>query len=123
MAPGGTNKRISRLFAMADPTVTALREAATHRGYRLVASRKRTPGTGDYGKFGLTDPKGRPVLGLGGDGLTASAAEIEDYLRDGEIETWKKSARLVPAAAPAKKRPAPPPNDSSPALSSASQLS
>lgn len=96
---------------MADPTVTMLREAATHRGYRLVASRKRTPGTGDYGKFGLTDPKGKAVLGIGDDGLTASAAEIEGYLRGGEIETWKKSARLAP---PAKKRAILPPDAAPP---------
>lgn len=92
---------------MADPTVTMLREAATHRGYRLVASRKRTPGTGDYGKFGLTDPKGKPVLGIGDDGLTASAAEIE---------TWKKSARLAPSAPPAKKRAIPPPDAAPPPM-------
>ncbi len=101
---------------MADPTVTMLREAATHRGYRLVASRKRTPGTGDYGKFGLTDPKGKPVLGIGDDGLTASAAEIEAYLRGGEIETWKKSARLAPSAPPAKKRAIPPPDAAPPPM-------
>ena len=83
---------------MADPVVTALREAATHRGFRLLASRVRTPGKGDYGKFGLTDPEGKPVLGVGKDGLGASAAEIEAFLRRSEMEFWKRSA-----AAPAQK--------------------
>lgn len=77
---------------MADPVVTALREAATHRGLRLVASRVRTPGKGDYGKFGLTDPEGKAVLGIGADGLTASAGEVEAFLRQSELETWKRSA-------------------------------
>lgn len=91
---------------MADPTVTALREAASHRGFRLVASRKRTPGTGDYGKFGLTDGKGKPLLGVGDNGLTASASEIEDYLRGGELATWKKSAAVAPNAPREAKRAA-----------------
>lgn len=89
---------------MADQIVNALREAATHRGYRLVASRRRKPGTGDFGKFGLTDPKGKPVLGIGDDGLTASAEDIESFLRGGERDTWTKSAAITPAPP---KRPKP----------------
>lgn len=85
---------------MADPVVTALREAAAHRGFRLLASRVRTPGKGDYGKFGLTDPKGKPVLGVGDDGLSASAGDIEAFLRRGDVEFWRQSA-----AAPAPARP------------------
>jgi ribosomal protein S18 acetylase RimI-like enzyme len=94
---------------MADPVLTALRETATHRGLRLVASRVRTPGKGDYGKFGLTDPKGKAVLGVGADGLTASAEEIEQFLRRSELETWQRSAAAVPAPSPARaKKPRPP---------------
>ena len=94
----------SRVALMVDPIVPALREAARHRGYRLLVSKKRTPGVGDYGKFGLADSKGKPILGSGADGLTASAADIETYLRGGELETWKKSADLPPRkAAPARK--------------------
>ncbi|MDO9370845.1 MAG: GNAT family N-acetyltransferase [Sphingopyxis sp.] len=85
---------------MVDPVVPALREAARHRGYQLLVSKKRTPGLGDYGKFGLADGKGKPILGTGPDGLTASAADIESYLRGGELETWKQSADLAPQKAP-----------------------
>ncbi|WP_447763780.1 GNAT family N-acetyltransferase [Sphingopyxis panaciterrae] len=98
---------------MADPTVTALREAATHRSFRLLVSRKRTPGTGDFGKFGLADAKGKPILGVGDDGLTASAAEIEAYLRRGELDTWKQSAE-VPASAPRKAKRTVPEADAEP---------
>lgn len=96
---------------MADPIVSALREAATHRGYRLVASRRRKAGTGDFGKFGLTDPKGKPVLGIGDDGLTASAEDIESFLRGGERDTWTKSAAITPA----------PPKSAKPAVSSSEE--
>jgi ribosomal protein S18 acetylase RimI-like enzyme len=80
---------------MVDPAVHLLREAALHRGYRLLVSKKRTPGVGDHGKFGLADGKGEPILGVGHNGLTASAADIETFLRGGELETWQKSAKLA----------------------------
>lgn len=82
---------------MADSEIAALREAAAHRGYRLLRSRKKTPGVGDYGKFGLTDAKGKPIIGVSDKGLTASAVEIEDYLRGGETATWRRSADLAPS--------------------------
>lgn len=87
---------------MADAVTDALREAATHRGYRLQRSRKKTPGVGDYGKFGLTDSRGKPVLGIGKDGLTATADEIESFLRRSETATWRQSAAQPVARA---KRP------------------
>lgn len=90
---------------MVDPVVPALREAASHRGFRLLVSKKRTPGVGDYGKFGLADAKGKPILGVGADGLTATAAEIEAFLRGGELETWKKSATLPTPPQSRTKRP------------------
>ena len=82
-----------------------LREMAEHRGFKLVKSRKRKPGTGDFGKFGLTQGDGKPLLGMGKDGLTASADDIEAYLRNGSVSTWKASAesasaRTVPAEKP-----------------------
>lgn len=86
---------------MADETADSLREMAQHRGLKLVRSRRRKPGTGDFGKFGLTDEKGKPLLGIGEYGLTASAEDIEDYLRAGAASTWQQSAKIVP------NRPAP----------------
>jgi ribosomal protein S18 acetylase RimI-like enzyme len=82
--------------AMADETAESLREMAQHRGLKLVKSRRRKPGTGDFGKFGLTDEKGKPLLGVGDDGLTASAADIEQYLRAGAASTWQQSAKITP---------------------------
>jgi len=81
---------------MADETAESLREMAQHRGLKLVRSRRRKPGTGDFGKFGLTDEKGKPLLGVGEDGLTASAADIEQYLRAGAASTWQQSAKITP---------------------------
>lgn len=81
---------------MADETADSLREMAQHRGLKLVRSRRRTPGTGDFGKFGLIDDKGKPLLGIGNDGLTASAEDIENFLRAGAASTWQQSARITP---------------------------
>jgi ribosomal protein S18 acetylase RimI-like enzyme len=110
----GTYFLFLSLHVMADPLVTALREAATHRGLRLVVSRIRTPGKGDYGKFGLTDPEGKAVFGIGADGLTASSEEVEAFLRRSELETWKRSAASPAPPARAAKRntpdPLPPPS-------------
>jgi len=38
----------------APPDFDALREIAGNRGLRLVRSRRRKPGAGDYGKLGVT---------------------------------------------------------------------
>jgi mannose-6-phosphate isomerase-like protein (cupin superfamily) len=69
----------------------ALREMATHRGFKLVASRRRKPG-GDFGLYGLRDAGGEPVFGIDEGALKASEAEIEAFLRDGMRATWSKSA-------------------------------
>lgn len=90
-----------------DPTAEQLRTMAEHRGMKLVRSRKRTPGAGDFGKYGLTDGGGEPLLGIGDAGLTASAQEIESFLRSSALSTWKLSAETTPDAKPAKKKPAP----------------
>jgi len=91
-----------------EPTAEELRAIAEHRGLKLLRSRKRTPGVGDFGKFGLTDTSGKPLLGIGREGLTASPAEIAQYLRGGAVSSWKLSAEREPAAAPKpKNRPAP----------------
>lgn len=78
---------------------------AEHRGLKLIRSRKRTPGVGDYGKFGLTDVAGKAILGVSECGLTASAKEIEAYLRASTRDTWKRSGETIPAAKPRKRQP------------------
>lgn len=70
----------------------ALRDMAANRGCRLVRSRVRTPGKGDYGRFGLKDAgSGREIFGFGKSGLTATAADIEAFLRGNSAATWQSS--------------------------------
>jgi len=86
-----------------------LRELAENRGCKLVSSRVRTPGRGDYGRFGLKDAKtGREIFGFGKKGLTASGEEIERFLRGNATATWKSSVGKAGRAAP-KPKPAPKP--------------
>jgi ribosomal protein S18 acetylase RimI-like enzyme len=93
-------------------TDEALRELAANRGCKLVRSRLRTPGKGDYGRFGLKDAKsGREVFGFGKKGLTATPEEIAEFLRGNAAATWKSSvgtARRAPRPKPEPKpRPEP----------------
>lgn len=88
-----------------------LREAAANRGLKLVKSRIRTPGKGDYGRYGLTDSDGKALLGFGEGGLTATAEEIEAYLHEGALSDWKtslKAAGAKPPPRPAKRKAAEP---------------
>jgi GNAT superfamily N-acetyltransferase len=88
----------------------ALREMAANRGCRLVSSRVRTPGRGDYGRFGLKDAKtGREVLGFGKAGLTATAEEVEAFLRGGAAAAWQSSVGKAPRKAKPGAEPAPKP--------------
>jgi len=96
----------------ADPD--ALRDLAENRGYKLVASRNRTPGRGDFGKFALKDAKtGRDVFGFGKAGLTATPEEIERFLRGDAASAWKtsvgKTKRATAGPAPPEPSPAPEP--------------
>ncbi|MES2442926.1 MAG: hypothetical protein V4574_08855 [Pseudomonadota bacterium] len=90
----------------------ALRDMAAHRGFRLVASRRRKPG-GDFGLFGLKDAGGEPVFGIEKGALKASAEEVEAFLRDGVRATWTQSAgsakrvKTPPAPRPVKEKPKP----------------
>ena len=69
----------------------ALRDMAVNRGCKLVKSRRRKPG-GDFGRYGLKDAKTRrEVFGFGDKGLTASAEEIQRFLRGGAVAEWKRS--------------------------------
>jgi len=78
-------------------TYEELREASSHRGLKLVKSRRRKPGVGDYGMFGLTDASGKALFGIEDDALTATPEQIAEYLRKGEASTWAASARNTPA--------------------------
>ena len=93
---------------MANERDDALREMATHRGFRLVKSRRRKPG-GDFGRYGLKDADGKPAFGMEGKGLKASADEIEAFLRDATRATWGKSAGSAKRRKPPKLEPKPKP--------------
>jgi GNAT superfamily N-acetyltransferase len=90
-----------------------LRDAAANRGLKLVKSRIRTPGKGDYGRYGLTDAGGGKLLGFGKSGLTATAEEIEGYLHKGALADWKTSLRSA-GAKPPSRRKKPPASDPEP---------
>lgn len=80
-----------------------LREMAANRGCRLVKSRRRTPGVGDYGRYGLKDAgSDRDVFGIAADGLTASPEEIESFLRKGLVADWKSSLAAAAETPPPK---------------------
>lgn len=81
---------------------------AANRGLKLVKSRVRTPGKGDYGRYGLTDAAGAKLLGFGRSGLAATAEEIEAYLHQGAAAGWKTSLRAAGGQAPARARKRPP---------------
>jgi ribosomal protein S18 acetylase RimI-like enzyme len=84
-----------------------LREAAANRGLKLVRSRIRTPGKGDYGRYGLIDAGGKKLLGFGKSGLTATAEEIEAYLHKGIAADWKSSLQAAGARPPPRRKPRP----------------
>ena len=87
----------------------ALREMAANRGCKLVKSRRRKPG-GDFGRYGLKDAKsGKELFGFGAKGLTATAKEIEEFLRGGATSSWRSSLGAPDSKpAPARRRHAAP---------------
>jgi GNAT superfamily N-acetyltransferase len=95
----------------------ALAQSARNRGLKLVRSRTRTPGKRRFGKVGLTDATGKPVMGMDAKGPTATAEEVEEYLRNLDATDW--GASLDAAARTRRKAKKPPPkpaNDARPAL-------
>ncbi|KPH66479.1 hypothetical protein ADT71_05740 [Novosphingobium sp. ST904] len=96
---------------MAEVSDEQLREMAQHRGLKLVKSRRRKPGTGDFGKFGLSDAAGNSLFGIAEGGLTASAEDIQHYLRTSELGTWKQSADTTPDRSSSPKTPRTEAND------------
>ena len=88
-----------------------LKEMAANRGCHLVKSRRRKPGVGDYGHYGLKDSSsGREVLGFSSEGLTATADEVEAFLRKGSVADWKSSliSAVDPPPPPRSRQPAAP---------------
>jgi GNAT superfamily N-acetyltransferase len=101
---------------VSDRRLDDLAQSAHNRGLKLVRSRVRTPGKRRFGKVGLTDAKGKAVLGMDASGPTATPEEVEDYLRNLDAKDW--GASLDVAVLPRKRRaraandaePAPKPN-------------
>ena len=87
---------------MSDERLDALAETARNRGLKLVRSRVRTPGKRRFGKVGLTDPRGKAVLGIDDKGPTANPEEVEQYLRNLGAKDW--GASLGVAVMPRKKK-------------------
>ena len=98
----------------------ALRDMAENRGCKLVRSRVRTPGRGDYGKFGLKDAKtGKEVFGFGKKGLTATGGGdrglparrrrlgLEELGRQGAAPTEGRRRKQRPAPKPKPSRSSP----------------
>jgi ribosomal protein S18 acetylase RimI-like enzyme len=88
---------------VSDPRLDALAESARNRGRKLVRSRVRTPGKRGFGKVGLTDAAGKPVLGMDAKGPTATPQDVEDFLRNVGARDW--GASLDVAVLPRKKKP------------------
>lgn len=87
---------------MSDARLDELAESARNRGLKLVRSRVRTPGKRRFGKVGLTDRSGKPVLGMDAKGPTATPDQVEDYLRNVVAEDW--GASLDVAVLPRKRK-------------------
>lgn len=87
---------------MSDPSIDELAQSARNRGLKLVRSRVRTAGKRRFGKVGLTDASGKPVLGMDAKGPTASVEEVQEYLRNLDAKDW--GASLDVAVMPRKKK-------------------
>jgi GNAT superfamily N-acetyltransferase len=87
----------------------ALAEMARNRGLKLIRSRIRKPGKRGFGKYGLEDGAGKAVLGLDGKQPSATAEEIEAYLRKGLVSDWAESLGVTaPRARKPRKAERPP---------------
>ena len=64
---------------------------ARNRGLKLLRSRVRTPGKRRFGKVGLLDAKGGPLLGIDDKGPNGKPRDIEAYLRSTGETAWRDS--------------------------------
>jgi len=101
---------------VSDPLLDALAESARNRGLKLVRSRVRTPGKRRFGKVGLIDSKGKPVLGMDAKGPVARPEEVEDYLRNLGAKDWGASldVAVMPRRKKARRRARDAANDTEP---------
>jgi ribosomal protein S18 acetylase RimI-like enzyme len=90
---------------VSDHRLDELEESARNRGLKLVRSRVRTPGKRRFGKVGLTDAAGKPVLGMDAKGPTATPDEVEDYLRNLDAKDWGASLDVAVLARKRKVQP------------------
>jgi hypothetical protein len=81
------------MAAGADKSADArLRRMAADRGCRLVKSRRRNPEASDYGRYGLLDAEtGEKLFGYRRSRVSATADEIEGFLRESAAAQWKRS--------------------------------
>jgi ribosomal protein S18 acetylase RimI-like enzyme len=88
---------------VSDTHLDELAESARNRGLKLIRSRVRTPGKRGFGKVGLTDLTGKPVLGMDGKNPAGAPDAVEDYLRNLGAKDW--GASLDIAVLPRKRKP------------------
>lgn len=86
---------------MSEVDLDQLAEAARNRGLKLVRSRVRTPTKRRFGKVGLTDKSGKPVLGMDAKGPIGTPEDVQDYLRELDANDWGAS---LDVAAPQRQR-------------------
>jgi hypothetical protein len=73
--------------------IDELAAMARNRGLKLIRSRVRTPGKRRFGKVGLLDGKGEPLIGIDDKGPNGKPDEVEAYIRLLDETAWKKSGR------------------------------
>lgn len=73
--------------------IDELAAMARNRGLKLIRSRVRTPGKRRFGKVGLLDGKGEPLIGIDDKGPNGKPDEVEACIRLLDETAWKKSVR------------------------------
>jgi hypothetical protein len=74
-----------------------LKDMAANRGCKLVKSRRRKAGSGDFGRYGLQDAgSGREVFGFGAQGLLTASARRSPERRQSREPSRKASRQRHP---------------------------